>query len=218
MPDWNAVIRQRLGRLGLDAGQQDAIVAELAGHLEEVYEQGLAEGQCKSDAMERSLEEVADWRRLARDIRHAKREEGIVNYRTKSFWFPGLVSLTAFLLFMAALTPAGLEPRHLGPASLPHTLYFSWLALLPLCGAAGAWLSRRAGDRRSVRLAAGLFPSIIMFALGAFLTLSGWVVLAKPQWFYGLLALCLGLVLPAIALTVGALPFLRSSKQTAVEA
>ena len=38
MPEWQALVRQRLGDLGLAVPQEDAVFAELASHLEEVYD------------------------------------------------------------------------------------------------------------------------------------------------------------------------------------
>jgi len=38
MPDWQKLVRQRLGGLTLDAAEKEEVHAELAAHLEETYE------------------------------------------------------------------------------------------------------------------------------------------------------------------------------------
>jgi hypothetical protein len=54
--------------MGAAGTQQSEIVAELAGYLEDLYEDQRARGACESEAIDRALEEVADGRRLGRKI------------------------------------------------------------------------------------------------------------------------------------------------------
>ena len=56
-----------------------------------------------------------------------------------------------------------------------------WLLSLPLCGGAGAYLSRRAGGERPACPAAGLFPVIAMTSSVGFLTLVGKFVYTNPS-------------------------------------
>lgn len=88
MPEWKALVRERMGSFGLAPVEEEAIVAELASHLEDVYEEACAQGLCKSEAIERSLAQVADWRGLSRNIQRAKCKEGMMNQRTKTLWLP----------------------------------------------------------------------------------------------------------------------------------
>src|SRR6185312_5199345 len=201
-PDFQSLIRERLGKLRLDTTQQEEIVAELAGHLEETYEQLRAKGLCKSDALQRSLEEdEIKWRELSRKIQSAKRKEGCMNDRTKQFWLPALVSLSisqGVLLMVSVFV--GSHPHLTGPivmylpwlASLltmgPGMIYIPWLASLPLAGAAAAYLARRAGGTSKTMLAASLFPVEIWLCFGlaaiAMTIITGNRIFARPQWFY----------------------------------
>jgi hypothetical protein len=44
MPDWNRLISERMGVLALSGEVRDEIVAELATHLEELYQASRARG------------------------------------------------------------------------------------------------------------------------------------------------------------------------------
>jgi len=133
-----------------------------------------------------------------------------MNARTRSFWLPGLVSLTAAMVCLTISTLAGLEPRFVDRGWATYAVYIPWLLTLPLCGAAGAYLSRRAGGERWVCLAAGLFPVIAMTSLVGFLTVVGKFVYAKPQWLHFLIAVVFGSILPGTALLLGAVPFTKA--------
>jgi hypothetical protein len=116
---------------------------------------------------------------------------------------------------MAALaisTLAGLQLRFVARGWATFVVYIPWLLLLPLCGAAGAYLSHRAGGQRRVCLAAGLFPVIAVTGLVGFLTLVGKFVYAKPQLLYFSVSVLLGIVFPGMALFLGAAPFAKARK------
>ena len=92
IPDFQRLVRERLGELRLDSAQREEIIAELAGHVEETYERLRTQGLCKFDAVQRSLNDTRiDWRQLSRKIQAVKRE-GSMNNRTKQFWVPALVT------------------------------------------------------------------------------------------------------------------------------
>jgi hypothetical protein len=135
-----------------------------------------------------------------------------INTRTRTFWLPALVSLTAAMACLTISTLGGLEPRFVARGWATYVVYIPWLLTLPLCGAAGAYLSRRAGGERRACLAAGLFPVIAMTSLVGFLTVIGEFVYAKPQWLYFSIALLLGAILPGVALLLGAAPFAKASR------
>src|SRR5271170_1688676 len=94
MPDWNEVVRERLLPLDLPSEKTREVVAELTAHLEDFYEEQIRNGIGESEAQQRTLNEVARWRLLAKNIQRVKREEGTMNARTKQLWLPGIVSLT----------------------------------------------------------------------------------------------------------------------------
>jgi putative ABC transport system permease protein len=65
MPDWEAVVRQRLRA-------EPSVVAELAQQLEQVYDAALVEGMTEADARARAEAQVADWPGLARAVAEAR--------------------------------------------------------------------------------------------------------------------------------------------------
>jgi hypothetical protein len=227
MPDWKTLVRERMENLGLGRAQEEEIVSELASHLEDCYEEFRTQGICKSEAVERSLEQVADWPGLLRKIKRAKRKEEMMNHRTKTLWLPALISLTAAMVFLMGSTLIALQPRFIAgrfvnvhtsttSTNYPLAAYLPWLLLLPFCGAAGAYLSRRAGGQRLARLVAGLFPWIALFGLIGFLTLIGQIVPFQHQWVRFVTGLLLVSVPPGIALFLGAVPFLKESRSRMV--
>jgi hypothetical protein len=135
-----------------------------------------------------------------------------LNTRTRTFWLPALLSLTATMVFLTISTLGALEPRFVARGWSPYVAYVPWLLTLPTCGAAGAYLSRRAGGERRACLAAGLFPVIAMTSLVGFLTLIGQFVFARPKLLNFSTALVLGVILPGVALLSGAVPFVKTSR------
>jgi len=134
-----------------------------------------------------------------------------MNTRTRTFWLPALVSLTAAMGCLTISTLGGLEPRFIARGWATYVVYIPWLVTLPLCGA-GAYLSRRAGGERRACLAAGLFPVIAMTSLVGVLTVIGKFIYAKPHWLNFSMAALLGLILPGMALFLGAAPFARLAR------
>ena len=199
-----------MGRLRVTPAHNEEIVAELASHLEDLYEEQRAEGCGQSEAIEQVLGEVTEWRQLARNIRRAKCEEDEMNNRTKRFWLPALVSLTTANAFLMILQRTALSPHLFKVSSAVVALYVPLLVASPLIGATGAYLSHRAGGSRVASLAAGLFPLTAMLALICFLAVTGGF--ATPQLFYFAIAIIFGVVLPGAALLLGVLPFLKASK------
>jgi hypothetical protein len=135
-----------------------------------------------------------------------------MNTRTTTFWLPALISLTSAMACLAISTLAGLQPRFVARGLATLVVYVPWLLMLPLCGAAGAYLSRRGGGERLACLAAGLFPVIAMTSLVGVLALTGKFVYAKPQSLYFWMAVLLGAILPGVALLLGALAFAKASR------
>lgn len=72
MPDWNKYIAQRLRPLRLDPAREAFLIAELAQHVEQHYQDLLAEGVAEEDACKAALAGFAD-RDVLRDLRsHAE--------------------------------------------------------------------------------------------------------------------------------------------------
>ncbi len=89
--------------------------------------------------------------------------------------------------------------------------YLIWLVTQPVFGAAGAYLSRRAGGNGVARIALGIFPSIAMFGLlflvglAAAFVEENTFVLTHPHYFA--LIVLPWVVFPALSLMLGVLPF-----------
>jgi hypothetical protein len=90
-----------------------------------------------------------------------------MNKRLRAFWLPGLLMGVLSMGLLLVCLRLGFQPltfflhwHH------PWQFYLPWLAMLPLLGALGAYLSRRLGGGTSMQWAAGLFPAIALTALG----------------------------------------------------
>ena len=136
-----------------------------------------------------------------------------MNARSKSLWLPTLLTLLGASVSLMATQLLGVPPRLVWIHGMGVTLYWPWLATLPFFGAAGAHLSRRARGPLLARLAAGLSPALVMLIVMLFVL--PWGLALDGMHFFRLVGFGLGLVnevvLPAFALLVGALPFLRES-------
>ena len=162
-----------------------------------------------------------------------KSEEARMNQRTRTIWLPGFVTLTAASLFLFAeefvlmrdpsfyMTDLSLQPRQL-VSGLPFWLYSAWLLAQVLCGALGAFLSRRGGGTLLARIVAGAFPALMMFGLFALvvpisvlLERNAYVLSHPSVLVVGILIWAGG---PAVALLLGAAPFLRGDAEAAVQA
>ena len=71
MTDWKSLVRERLGRLPVDAAREMEIVDELAQHVAEHYRDLVADGVGEADARERALAPLAA--RAAAEIARADR-------------------------------------------------------------------------------------------------------------------------------------------------
>ncbi len=297
-PDWNTIVRERMKSPSSQCNLDEDVIAELAAHLEETYENAQSRGLNATAALEATLQEVAlqeinDWRVLAANIHRAqseehsmnqqrtrklwlpalasitltavllvvfdrihaspltvglghlammlqlawfaampllgqtKPEEALMNQRTRTIWLPGFVTLTAASLFLFAeefalmhvpsfySTDMTLRNQHLG-FGVPFWLYSAWLLAQALCGALGAFLSRRGGGTRRARIVASAFPALMMFCLlGLVVPISAVFehnayVLSHPS------GVAMGILIwaggPGVALLLGAAPFLKESR------
>ena len=222
MHDWNVLVQERFNGRGLTELQQAEIVSELAAHLEDLYEHERSLGITDAEAISHALNEVDNWRQLSRNINRTRKTEGQMNSRTKSLWLPGLTTLTAAMGGLAIITRFNLEPRIYWHGSLAVVqMHLPWLAILPIIGGVGAYLSRLANGNLKMRLAAATFPALVPFALfcpGIALAAvtdhhASWQVLPVA---FSLMVLN-WVLLPGAVLTLGALPFLRNVPNREVE-
>jgi|SRR5579859_505027 len=205
MPDWKQVVRRRMPSWRT----KEDVVAELAHHLEETYEQARSAGLTQRSALRLTLKEVQSWSVLATEIVRAK-QEGEMNHRTKSLWIPALLTFLGASASLMLCQFHGIAPRMLWFDHTVLVLYLPWLATLPVFGAAGAYLSRRAQGPMTARLAAALSPALIMLAV--MLLILPWGLILDGLHFFTLVGfgVCLTtwVAIPALALLLGAMPFL----------
>jgi hypothetical protein len=195
--------------------RNEEVIAELAAHLEEVCEHAQSRGLNPTEALELTLQEVANCHALAADIRRAKSKEDTMNHRTRSLWLPALASLFASSLFLLVLTEISMRPPmlvrlHSGAA---QQLYAVWLIGQIAFGALGAFLSRRVGGNRIARIVAGTFPAIVMLAscvivipVSALMQHNDFIFHNPGRLWWGAF---LWAVVPAVTLLLGAAPFLQ---------
>jgi hypothetical protein len=215
MPDWNAVVHDRLGGLSLSANERREVIAELATHLEETFEELRRQGLPEQAAIKRTLSQIGDWQDLRRKIQIARNKESTMTNRVKQFWLPGFATLflsVMLLMFIQFFGPLPLFVsthgwRMMAPVAV---VYVPWLLLLLPVGAVGAYMAGRAGASQRVTLLTILFPVLphaIFFLIGFPIS----VILADhiahnimlSAWFIGLFA---WVGLPAVALLAGGLP------------
>jgi cation transport ATPase len=167
MPDWKALVEQRLASLALEPKEKAEVIAEVATHLEEMCAEMLRQGITEEEAVQRALSRAGNWRDLQRKISAAKRSEEPMKKRVWQLWVPGFLRLILSMLFLTALYGLGLRARLVwsGPSAI--LLYTPWLAGLPFFGALGAYLSSRAGGSRANALFVSVFPALAL--AGAFL-------------------------------------------------
>jgi putative ABC transport system permease protein len=73
MPDFRAIVRQRLTLPPMKRHREEKIVEEVAGQLADLYREALAAGMSYEDALAHALEQVPDWETFASDITSAQR-------------------------------------------------------------------------------------------------------------------------------------------------
>ena len=226
MPDWQELVRQRLSGLALNDGEKDEVHAELAAHLEESYEGFRTEGLRELDAVQRTLAQVADWKELQRKIRSARIRKDIMTNRVTQLWLPGLLTFALSMGLEAVVQKFGPRPfvLDLDKGTPVLMFYTAWLLMLPLAGALGAYLSKRAGGSVRMVLAASIFP-VLPFAVVFLIAIPVGLVVNHNLEHHivtaAYLSMSVGWVLaPGVALLAGGLPVhlllrRRSSSQNA---
>jgi hypothetical protein len=167
MHDWRKIIRERLNRVTMTRQRREALVTELANHLEDFHAELIASGVTKAEATAKCLEQLNDIQQVALAARRVHLLEDAMNQRSRTLWLPGLITLT---LASVSLTVMQLfafsRPRVYWVNGVNVEVGVLWLLSLVPCGALGAYLSRRAGGSRWNSLVVTLFPSLTM--LGVF--------------------------------------------------
>jgi hypothetical protein len=210
MHDWKSLVEQRLAKLNLSKSQREEVVNELAAHLEDLADDESARGVRETESIASIHYESTDWSNLARKIQRSKRDGRALNSRSRTFWLPAFVTLTAVQIFWAILISNLFCPLA-SPLAVPRSVIF--LAALPLFGAIGAYLSRRGGGNRIARIAAGIFPLLVILAVMSVILFANFVTGRAPfagyQHLHGWILLLTSVLVPTLALLVGTLPFMQ---------
>jgi len=224
MRDWERMVRQRLGARSEALG--DEVIREAAHHLEDVFERSRESGLSDENSANIAWNEVRSWPRLAREIHRAKGGTTMLKDRIQRLWLPGIVP--AFLA-LGVLVGFGTLGYKLRLQSLSPTyaakFYYGWLIALPLFGALSAYWSRRAGGSLPNRVTASLFLAgallstfLILFAAQLVLLPFGLGDFHRDNLQWGKFVTEVGragltiVLLPAVMLFVGAIPFLREKR------
>ena len=128
--------------------------------------------------------------------------------RVRQIWLPCLITLFVSWGLLALFLWAGIQPhtwRVNHPPAVP--LYIEWLLVLPLIGAAGGYLSRRARASGWRVYLAGTFPALAMACV--FLLVLPFRLVVDPSVVHdfdlrGMAAMAVSwVVLPGVALSLG---------------
>jgi hypothetical protein len=177
MRDWEALVDRHLTGLALEPAERAEVIEELAAHLAETYEKLLRQGITEEEAERRTLSQVKDWQELSRLIQTARTKEDLMSNRVKQFWLPSLLTFVLSMGFLALIQIFGPKlwvivwfGRSRWSFVAPsERVYIPWLLSLPLIGAAGAYLSNRAGGSKRALLYSIVFPVLpylIFFLVG----------------------------------------------------
>ena len=211
MLDWQKLVRQRLSGLALDGPEKDEVHAELAAHLEESYEAFSSEGVPEPEALRRTLAQVADWKDLQQKIDSARTGKDTMTNRVTQLWLPGLLTFALSMGLLELVQKFGPRPIVLDlDKGTPVLMFYTpWLLVLPLAGALGAYLSKRAGGSARIVLASSIFPVLpfgVVFMIAGPVGLVISHSLAHHIVTAAFFSLSVGWVLaPGIALLVGGL-------------
>jgi hypothetical protein len=214
LSDWRRWIRLRLARGGLCLPFEDEAVEELANHIEDALSHRRMNESGEQACLLRSKLAREDWSHLAREIRRGREEEDM-NDRVRRIWLPGAAAVAVAHGLWTLLLTAGLQPIIVWDDWHPLVfLFLPWLFLLPLVGAGAAYWSRRCGGSRRDLWIACLLPALAMAVYLLLPTIAVFLVdLQIPLAFKLKVAFWRGyfgmVLVPAVLLSLGVLPFLR---------
>lgn len=205
------------------------MIAELAGHLEETFEELRQRGMTEEAAVNRTLLQVSDWQDLRRKIQTARSTENIMTNRVRQWWLPGFVALFLSMVLLMANEFMDAKPlivsAHGSQMTAPvAVIYIPWLLLLVPIGAMAAYLAGRAGAPQRAVFLSIVFPVLPHLAL--FLVVFPVALILDDHVAHNVMlsALFMGLgawvVLPGVALLAGGLPMqiLRSRRSASGQA
>lgn len=220
MPAFDAIVRERLLLPDVDPLRQSEIRAEVTAHLEDIYADARGCGHSDADARRLALDQVTDWTQLARGVTCASREGAMMSDHMRTLWMPGLtiVGCAAAVLLGSGWFFPGEWWAHSDVRS-QYTAAFGWVLLYVLLGAAGAGWSWRVGGTWGERLGAALLPAALHLIMTIIAIVTGMIVESQQHPTHALnpqlRVVFVFVIVPAMALTLGAAPFLRQSSRAA---
>jgi hypothetical protein len=210
MPDWEALVHEKLAGSGFEPEELREVVAELAGHLEETFEQLRRQGLSEEAAVERAFSQVKNWQDLRRKIQIARRKENIMSDRVRQVWLPGFATLSLSMILLALTQIYGPKPWIMSSGHSPFVLlYIPWLLSLPFVGAAGAYLSYRAGGSGRAIFLSTIFSALPFASIVVVLPVSlifDHLIAHNISPMALVLALLGWVLIPVAALLAGGLP------------
>lgn len=208
MVDWRKRVEEQLKNSNEPAQVDAEAIAEIAGHVEDAYEELVASGMPFADAEKAALDEIGDPLVLCRRISEA-REKRTMSSDTKNLFLPTMSTLALTLVGLMALR-YGIFPHGFSLTSEEALLlYFPWI-----CGSfaagllGGAWARKLAGNARPKLTALYFCPAFALVILIFARPPVSWnVVRFHPAATTLYFAECLTLwaILPACAIFVGGL-------------
>jgi hypothetical protein len=210
MPDWEALVGERLAPGSLEPEERHEVIAELAGHLEETFEQLRGQGLSEEAAVERTFSQVKNWQSLRRKIQKARMREDVMTDRVKQVWLPGFATLFLSMILLALTQIYGPKPWIMSWGHPPVVLlYIPWLLSLPFVGALGAYLSYRAGGSGRAIFLSTIFSALPFASIVVVLPVSlifDHLIAHNIAPMALVLALLGWVLIPVAALLAGGLP------------
>ena len=209
MVEWGKRVEEQLKDCDQPTPVDAEAIAELAGHVEDVYEELVASGMPFADAEKAALDEIGGPLVLCRRISEA-RERITMSSETKNLFLPTIATLALTLVGLMALLRNGIFPHGFAlTAEEALFLYIPWVFGSFAAGVLGGFRARKATGKAGPKITALYFcPACALVIL----------ILARPpiSWdvvrfhpaastLYFVECLTLWAILPACAILVGAL-------------
>jgi hypothetical protein len=223
MRDWKSIVQERLAGLTLGPEEKTEVIAELAGHLEETFEELRQQGLPEEAAISRALSLVKDWHELQRKIETARNKEKLMTDRVKQWWLPGFVALFLSVMLLRTNEFIGIKPLIVSAygsqlGSPVAVIYLPWLLSLIPIGAMAAYLAGRAGGSQRAMFLSTVFPvlphlALFLFAFPVSLIIEDHVAHNIMRSAF-LVLIVVWVIIPGAALLAGGLPvqLLRSRR------
>jgi hypothetical protein len=206
VPDWSAILRDRITDSATRSARTEEIRAELAGQLDDEYQAARGRGCSEDEATACALSRVPDWNELELTIQRESEREKLMSPDARTLLLPGLTAVVGAALVLRFVTLPSAPP----PLATIVALLLSYVVL----GGVGAYLSKRAGGGSRTRFVAGIFPLFLhLMMIVPAIVLSNLTerrVHSDHVWVNLQLRVLVAFVLvPGIALAIGTVPFLR---------